>query len=426
MRLALKTGLMEFSYQQSLDYLAGFSKQGAPVKDLSRFAALMRELGDPQKKLRFIHIAGTNGKGSVTELCARALTECGYVTGRFTSPYIVDIRERITLDGEFIPEADFARLMRDVSIAERRCADRRFSQFELLTALCFLYYAEKRADFVCLEAGIGGTLDCTNLIPCPAAAVITSIGLDHTAILGKTEAEIARSKSGIIKGGKAVVARGISEDALAVIKSRCDEVGAKPVIPDEPRVIKSDMSGSDFAYRGIEYHTPLCGAHQVTNCAVAIEALKCAAELPADGVRRGFDKAVMPARLERFHTSGVDVILDGGHNPQAIDAANRVLSADSRAKTALIGMIDTKDFEAALTPLLPRFERVIFCDGFAPNAVSGEILCGIADGLNVPAQTIREPREALCKAIEQNGTDRLLFCGGSLYLAAELRKFLPK
>ena len=417
---------MEFSYQQSLEYLAGFSKQGAPVKDLSRFAALMRELGDPQENLRFIHIAGTNGKGSVTELCARALTECGYVTGRFTSPYIVDIRERIELDGEFISEEDFARIMHTVSLAEQRCQNRRFSQFELLTALCFLYCAEKHADFICLETGIGGTLDCTNLIPCPAAAVITSIGLDHTAILGRTEAEIARSKSGIIKGGKAVAARGISEDALAVIKSRCDEVGAKLIIPAEPQILSSDMSGSTFAYLGAEYHTPLCGAHQVTNCATAIEALKCAAELPADRLQRGFDKAVMPARLERFRKSGADVILDGGHNPQAIEAAKQVLNSDSRAKTALIGMIDTKDYQTALESLLPCFERVIFCDGFAPNAVSADRLCEIAARIDIPAEGIHEPHKALCKAVERNGSDRLLFCGGSLYLAAELRKFLLK
>ena len=415
---------MEFSYQQSLDYLAGFSKQGAPVKDLSRFAALMRELGSPQEKLRFIHIAGTNGKGSVTELCSRALTECGYVTGRFTSPYIIDIRERIELDGQFITEADFARLMHTVSLAERRCANRQFSQFELLTALCFLYYAENHADFVCLEAGIGGTLDCTNIIPCPAVAVITSIGLDHTAILGRTEAEIARSKSGIIKGGYAVAAHGISDEAMRVIKARCDEAGARLIIPEAPQITASDMSGSTFIYGGEEYHTPLCGAHQVTNCVTAIEALKCAAQLPADKLQRGFDKAVLPARLERLCVNGTDVILDGGHNPQAIEAARQVLNADSRAKTALIGMIDTKDYETALKLLLPCFERVVFCDGFAPNAVCGDILCETAQRLNIPAESVREPNEALCRALELNGSKRVLFCGGSLYLAAELRKFL--
>ncbi|MGN0651280.1 MAG: bifunctional folylpolyglutamate synthase/dihydrofolate synthase [Oscillospiraceae bacterium] len=417
---------MNFSYQQSLDYLAGFSKQGAPVKDLSRFAALMRELGDPQNSLRFIHIAGTNGKGSVTELCARALTECGYAAGRFTSPYIIDIRERIELDGQFISEEDFARLMHEVKLAQVRCDNRQFSQFELLTALCFLYYAEQRADFVCLEAGIGGTLDCTNLIPRPAAAVITSIGLDHTAILGRTEAEIACSKSGIIKGGKAVAAHGISSQALAVIKSRCDEVGAELIVPEQPRILSSDMSGSVFEYRGTEYHTPLCGAHQVTNCATAIETLKCVAQLPVDKVRRGFDRAVMPARLERFGFCGTDVILDGGHNPQAIEAAKQVISCDNRAKTALIGMIDTKDFETALASLLPCFERVIFCDGFAPNAVCADSLCGIANRLDIPAEAVHEPQKALERAIERSGKDNLLFCGGSLYLAAEIRKLLLK
>lgn len=383
----------------------------------------MRELGDPQNGLRFIHIAGTNGKGSVTELCARALTECGYVTGRFTSPYIVDIRERIELDGQFIPQADFARLTYEVSLAEQRCENRLFSQFELLTALCFLYYAEKRADFVCLEAGIGGTLDCTNIIACPAAAVISSIGLDHTAILGGTYSEIARSKSGIIKGGRAVAARGIPEEAMAVLKSRCEQVGAELIVPEEPQVISSDMSGSRFNYCGTEYRTPLCGAHQITNCATALEALKCVGNLPADKIQRGFDKAAMPARLERFRLNGTDIILDGGHNPQAITAAKQVLLLENRPKTALIGMIDTKDYKTALSLIIPCFERVIFCDGFAPNAVSGGELCAVAQNFGVPACSVHDPREALLNAVEFSG-ERLLFCGGSLYLAAELRKFL--
>ena len=159
------------TYEESLQYLAQFSKQGAPVKDLSRFAALMAALGNPERALRCIHIAGTNGKGSVAEYIAHALTACGFKTGRFTSPYIVDIRERITLDGEYIPKEHFARLAAVTARAAERCENKAFSQFEILTAVCFLYFKESGADYCVIEAGIGGTLDLT--IPLSSGTPLT-------------------------------------------------------------------------------------------------------------------------------------------------------------------------------------------------------------------------------------------------------------
>ena len=429
------------NYEDSLAYLSSFSKQGAPVKDLSRFTALAHALGDPQNGLKCIHIVGTNGKGSTAEFIARSLQYCGYKTGRFTSPYIIDIRERITFDGEFIPREDFARLTERVAEAAGKCMDNGFSQFEILTAVCFLWFAEVGAEYCVIEAGIGGTLDCTNIIPTPEAAVITSIGLDHTAILGRTEAEIAKSKSGVIKGRSAVAAAGISESAMDVLRERCERVGARLIVPDVSllNIEKCGLAGSDFCYRGREFHVSLCGRHQIGNAMTALEVLnnisggnifsednKSSSKITYENVRRGISDAAMPARLEQFPPKNglPHIILDGGHNPQAMNAAREVLSSDARKKTALIGMIDTKDYETALRIILPCFERVFFVGGFAPNAVRAETLCAVGERLGKQCHAAHDIAGGVVSAAEMTAQGGVLFIGGSLYMAAEARKAL--
>ena len=427
MRLALTDEFM-MSYEESLEYLSSFSRQGAPISDLSRFTALADQLNAPQRDLNVVHIVGTNGKGSVTKYVSGALTACGYRTGSFTSPFIVDIRERITVDGEFISQLSFARLMGIVRAAVDRCDNKAFSQFEILTAICFLHFKEQEVDYCCIEAGIGGTLDCTNVIPVPRAAVFTSIGLDHTALLGNTEQDIARSKCGVVKGGTAVAAAGISLEAMAVIKERCAETGSVLVIPDKNAldVLESGLSGSKFIYKGEEYSVGMCGAHQIENCLTAIETLNAIEPmLPRDKIVEGLAKAVMPARLEQFKFNGKPVILDGGHNPQAMEAAKAVLIQDRRPKTAIIGMIDTKDHESALRTILPCFKRAIFIDGFAPNCVPAIQLAAFAQEQGMEqAWTSNDCTAALATAFDLAEDNGLIFVGGSLYMAAEMRKVL--
>ncbi len=411
------------SYSDSLEYLSSFSKQGASVTDLTRFSALAERLGSPEKGLRCIHVTGTNGKGSVTEYIAAALAE-RYKMGRFSSPYIVDVRERIEINGEFISEEDFTRLAERVRRAERQCENRAFSQFEILTAMCFLYFKERGTDYAVIEVGIGGTLDCTNVIPCPEAAVITSIGLDHTAILGDTEEKIAMSKSGIIKGGVCAAASGISRAAMDVIERRCAETGARLITPDTRELVvhSSDLHGSRFCYKGKEYSIKMCGAHQIINALTAVETLNAATDLSHEEIAAGLSKAVLPARLELFAERSPEIILDGGHNPQAMLAAKEVLCADSREKTAVIGMISTKDYKTALEIILPCFKSAIFFDGFADNAVSAEELAKLGEKAGVNSYFTHNIRTALTIAFSEE--PELLFIGGSLYMAAEFRKFL--
>ncbi len=411
--------------KDSLSYLSGFSKPGAPVKDLSRFSRLMEELGNPQRGMKCFHIAGTNGKGSVASYMAAALEECGYSTGKFISPFIVNIRERISINGEYIPEQDFESLCLKTKEAVERCSDRNFSQFEILTAVCFLYFREKNADFVVLETGIGGELDCTNVIDKPAAAVITSIGIDHSLILGNTEREIARSKSGIIKGGFTVAANGISKEAMEEIRNKCLKTGAELHIPsiEEAKIVSSDLSGNTFYYKGIIYHTSMCGTHQINNCITALEALSAVRGLDFKKAAPGISKAKEPARLEFINEK---VIIDGGHNVQAAKAAREVLTREKRRKNALIGIINTKDYEGVLKELLPCFESMVFCEGYANNAVSAKKLYETAVKLGLKPENgyfAENVKTALTIALEITDSETLLFCGGSLYLASEIRRY---
>ena len=306
-------------------FLGQYSHFGAPVKDLSRFSVLMNELGNPQDSLRYIHIVGTNGKGSTAEFCTSALAAAGFAVGRFTSPYVSSICERIAVaypDGLYkISAEDFSRLLYTAADAAAKFPELEFSQFEIMNAAAFLYYAEKRVDYVVLEAGIGGTLDSTNIIRQPECAVITSIGLDHTKILGDTVEKIARSKCGVIKGGNAVAGEDIPASAMEVLRERCAEVGARLIVPDsaELSVHSTGLEGSSFAYRGQEYRLRMGGEYQIRNAMTAIEVLLGMGISPA-AISMGLSRAQVPARMELFRSNSPgrpSVLLDGGHNPQA-------------------------------------------------------------------------------------------------------------
>lgn len=421
MRLALNPDCGQIG-----EFLGQYSHFGAPVTDLSRFAALCHALGDPQDRLRYIHIVGTNGKGSVAEFCAASLTAAGFIAGKFTSPYVRSVCERISIgypDGLFeISCADLARLLNATADAADKFPELEFSQFEILNAAAFLYYAEKRVDYVVLEAGIGGTLDSTNVIKQPECAVITSIGLDHTRILGGTVEEIARSKCGIIKGGKAVAAYGIPSGAMDVIRGRCGSVGAELIVPDMASVElldKPGLSGSRFVYKGQEYRLHLGGEYQVGNALTAIEALT-AVRIAPEHIAMGLARARIPARMELFPGN---ILLDGGHNPQAAQAVRSALEGSGfTRRTAFIGMMNTKDYRAFLDVILPCFDRVVFCDGFSDGNVPAEELKQAA---GIPAEVLHDPRTALeyARALPAD-PERLCYFGGSFYFAAAVRQYL--
>ncbi|MDE5860362.1 MAG: bifunctional folylpolyglutamate synthase/dihydrofolate synthase, partial [Oscillospiraceae bacterium] len=259
----------------TMKYLNSFSKLGKPVNNLLRFARIMHALGDPQEHLSFVHVAGTNGKGSTVRMIANSLTGAGYRTGEFTSPYISVYNDRIRIDGINISDMELSEIVTQIQpIIDGLCID--CSQFEISTAIAFIYFAAKKCDIIVLEAGMGGLLDCTNIIEKPCVSVITSVSLDHTAILGDTLEKIARQKAGIIKQDCPVVlATAQNKEVHALVYRTATQFNSLFVTPNTARlkIEKCDYTGNKFIYKNFPYYTSMLGKHQIHNALTAIETL---------------------------------------------------------------------------------------------------------------------------------------------------------
>lgn len=291
---------------------------------LERTRELLRLLGDPQKKLRFVHVAGSNGKGSACAMLERILREAGFRTGLYISPHIQDFRERMQVCGEMISGADLARITGRVAELADSMEDHP-SQFELSTAIAMQYFREQNCDIVVLEVGMGGALDSTNVIDAPEVAVIMNIGLEHTEYLGSTLQEIAAAKAGIIKSGSACVCYDGDPSATAVIRKVCAErkVPFTPASLGRLRVLSETLDGQEFTWNGKPFFLALLGRHQLNNAAVVlcvIDILRARGwSVPEEAVRRGLAETKWPARLEVLWRAPL-FILDGGHNPQCAGA----------------------------------------------------------------------------------------------------------
>ena len=297
---------------------------------LSRITKLLSMVGDPHKALKFVHITGTNGKGSTAAMTASILAAAGLRVGLYTSPHLWRFHERFQVSGQPIPDEALGRIGERVILAGRQMDDPA-TEFELMTALGMLYFQEAKCDLVVLEVGLGGRLDSTNVIPAPEVAVITNIGLEHVEQLGDTHAKIAGEKAGIIKPGCDTVLYHQRRDVEEVVTDACRHAGSPMTVtdPDSLKVLSTGRDGQDFLYRGEgPYHINLLGHYQLSN---ALTALDIAAVLRRRGwpicqeaVLEGMKKAVWPARMELARRDP-DVILDGGHNPQCMGAIRQAL-----------------------------------------------------------------------------------------------------
>ena len=258
-------------YKEALAYIGGVAFFGSKP-GLTRIRELLERLGDPQKQLRFIHIAGTNGKGSCAAMTASILKAAGYKTGLYTSPYLYRFNERMQINGRQIEDEALAEIVSRVKPAAEAMADHP-TEVELMTAAALLWYAQEKCDVVVLEVGLGGRFDATNIIDAPEAAVIMNIGLDHTAVLGDTLEQIAFEKAGIIKPGTDAVLFEQGEEATGVVRRRCEELGVPLHIADFSQLVSEfdSLYGQSFTYRGLPYALPLLGAHQLKNAAVVLE-----------------------------------------------------------------------------------------------------------------------------------------------------------
>ncbi len=405
------------------EFIGKYTKLGKRVDDLSRAEKLMKAVGEPHKRLRFVHVAGTNGKGSVCEMLAKTLTNAGYRTGLFTSPYIVHYNDRIRIDGVEITDEQLDELAEFAEPKINACGGG-FSQFEITQALGLLHFERQACDIVVLETGLGGLLDSTNVIPAPEAAVITSIALDHTALLGDTTEEIAAQKAGIIKRGSAAVCSAcVTGGAREVIRRQAEKCGISLRIPDMSKLSVSDcgLFGSEFDFGELKgLRLKMGGEHQLFNACAVIETVKVLRErgfdIPESALREGLTVQI-PARIQVISEQPL-IIVDGGHNPEGVSALAAAVGQLSCEKRFVIGMLSDKDSAEAAKVLAPLGEFVCVGD-FAPNARSARELAELLSAAGAKAFASElSPQETVRRELAQLTDGRALIICGSLYLAS--------
>ena len=383
---------------------------------LSALKMVLEGLGSPQKKLKFIHVAGTNGKGSVTSYICKAFEENGYICGKFISPYILCFYERISVNGVFITDDELKEAVEKIKALDIAG----LTEFELICACALYHYAKKNCDVVVLEAGIGGKNDATNIIDAPLCAVLTKIGLDHMAILGDTVEEIAKDKCGIIKNCPTVSYPLQNPKALEVINSYCE-----PIIPSLSKlnIIYSGFDGNKFIYKDQAYSLVLGGEHQIYNAITAIEALNaCNLKISRKKTVKALNETRFPARLELFKGKP-DIVLDGAHNADGMATlCNAVKNFANGRKTVVItGVFKDKDYKDEMAMLKEIGDIFITVTPPGERALDADVLAKLLGKANNFGKNLEG---ALSYAKEEAGENGLVIICGSLYLASDMRKFL--
>lgn len=403
------------NYNDTLNYIHSLGNFGL-APGLDRIKTVLQKLGNPQNKLKAIHIAGTNGKGSVSSMLASVFKTAEYKTGLFISPYIIDFRERIQINGEYISENDLC-----VYTEKVKATGIRLIEFEFITALAFLYFAEKNIDILICETGLGGRLDATNTLDNLVCAVITKIGLDHTAILGDTIEKITEEKCGILRDCTVITSPNQEENAVNVIKSHTNKL----IQPDisNCKIIKSDITGNTFIYKESEFETHLSGEYQIDNAITVIETVYHSGyDIPYNILYKGIKNTFFPARLEVVSKSPL-VVIDGAHNPDGASVLAKELKKIDGEVTAIIGMMKDKNYKEVLSVTLSLCKNAVAVEvENIPRSLTAEELKITAEEFCFTLKAANYD-DAIIKARELSG-GKPIFVFGSLYLAAQMRKKL--
>lgn len=420
---------------------------------LDRMRELLERLGRPQDNLKFVHAAGTNGKGSTCAFLAAVLRAAGYRTGLFTSPFIETFGERIRIDGENISQSDLTEATQVVRDQAERMDDHP-TEFELMCAVALVHFARRKCDIVVMEVGLGGRLDATNVIDAPEVCVIARIGFDHTDLLGTTLAQIAKEKAGIIKRGAAVVSYPQEAEAMDIVLRAAKEAGASCETPDfsllevHPFDLSSAVAAVNafafaqafrlFSYGGLRgLRTRLLGSYQPQNAALAIEAVYALRSrgwgISDEAVREGIASAVWPGRFEVLGANPLTIV-DGGHNPQGACALADTLEDVLPGKRAVfvMGVLADKDYLPMIERVLPFARAFVTITPESPRALSSEELakaikaraaglfpsCGELSAVRA-SSSVRESLEIARSLAKEND---VIVAFGSLYSVAAVKK----
>jgi len=416
------------SYQKAIDSLTSQGKFYIEL-GLDRISRILNLLNNPQDELKVIHIAGTNGKGSTTSMLSSVLKESGYKTGMYTSPHLLDYTERIKIDGKDISKEDFAEIFDEViSVADN--SGIHLTEFEILTAMAFVYFYRNKVDIVILETGLGGRFDATNVIKQPLLSIITSVDFDHTDRLGNTIEKIAFEKAGIIKP-KCPVVTLENNNGLNVIKEQALNKNSELYLAkDKYLLTRYNGSKQTLSFQNEEYELSLLGLWQTKNLSVVLESIKALRKsgfnISDTDLKEGLKKAEWPARMQLIREK--KLLIDGAHNPSAAKLLRESLDLyfPDTKRIWLFGSLSTKDFKSSIKLLFKESDTVICTQSRSMSAVQANILA--EEILNsTPCRNITvqpDIKSAFENLLSYSDKADILIVCGSLYLAGEILELL--
>ena len=418
------------NYEDARKYIDSIARFGSKL-GLDNIRNLMAYLGDPQEKIKMVHVAGTNGKGSTVAFLTGILMSAGYRTGMYTSPFVERFSERIRVDGKEIGEEDFARIatrVRDAAVKMKEEGKGEPTEFEIISAIAFLYFFEQKCDICVLEVGLGGRLDATNVIKDPLLCMITPISYDHTDILGDTLEKIAFEKAGIIKEGSSVLIHPQEEGVTRVIKDVCVRKGADLVICPLPKgPLRAGLDGVDFLLEGKSFHISLLGDYQINNAAMAVQAArilkKKGFDIKEKDIGEGLSAATWSARFELIRKDPF-VLIDGSHNVKGMErlaSSLRLYFGDAKI-VFIIGILKDKDHGKMLDAILPLAKVVYTVTVPSDRTLSAdELALEVRQKTDVDCMAVPDPVSAYETAIKKAGSEDIICACGSLYYVGLIR-----
>ena len=426
-------------YEEAMKYITEVGNFGSNY-GLERTYKLLEYLDNPEKDLKLIHIAGTNGKGSTTSMITEILIGAGYKVGMYTSPFIEEFEERIQINRNNIPKEILATLMDEIKIAVDKVIEDGYNhptEFEIITVLMLLYFKKENIDFGVIEVGLGGTLDSTNVIT-PILQVITSISFDHTNLLGNTLEEIAGEKAGIIKKEIPTVIYPQQEEALKVIKNKCLEMGSDLYIANNENLKFENVVNRDKPYQLLKYNNeidillPLLGEHQIINLSVAMKAIEVLnnrniTDISVGSIVKSIKNVTWKGRLEVLSNNPY-VVIDGAHNIQGIETLSRNIKKYFKYNNLylILGILADKDVDEMVKVITPMAKKVY---AVTPNSIRAELAEDLKNEIikyNENCQAYDDYKEAYLSALNNADENDLVLASGSLYMTGDMRRIINK